>query len=166
LTAHAPGSPPVHGGSGPQGREGEEPQNTTSQQSTGEVLLVYDKECPFCDAYCRLSRIAPSEGTLRLVNARDASPVMGEITQRGLDIDQGMVVKRDGKLYYGTDAIHELALMSSRKGIFNRVSYWTFRSHRTAHILYPMLRACRNFALKVLRRTKINNLGVDGNERF
>jgi predicted DCC family thiol-disulfide oxidoreductase YuxK len=35
-----------------------------------EILLVYDKECPLCDAYCR---IRESIGTLRLVNARDAS---------------------------------------------------------------------------------------------
>jgi predicted DCC family thiol-disulfide oxidoreductase YuxK len=134
--------------------------------SSDDILLVYDRECPFCDAYCRLARVAPEAGTLHLVDARDASPVMQEITQRGLDIDQGMVVKKAGALYYGSDAIHQLALASSRKGLFNRLSYWTFRSRRVAHVLYPMLRACRNFALKLMRKTKINNLGIAGNDRF
>jgi hypothetical protein len=113
-----------------------------------------------------MARVAPSAGSLRLVNARDSSPVMNEITEAGLDIDQGMVVKKDGRLYYGSDAIHALALMSSRKGVFNRLSYWTFRSRGAAHILYPMLRACRNFALKLMRKTKINNLRAAGNDRF
>jgi hypothetical protein len=32
-----------------------------------EILLVYDKECPLCDAYRRMVRIRESVGTLRLV---------------------------------------------------------------------------------------------------
>lgn len=46
-----------------------------------EILLVYDTECPLCDAYCRMVRIRESVGTLRLVNARDAGAVMDEITE-------------------------------------------------------------------------------------
>lgn len=95
--------------------------------STQEILLVYDKECPVCDAYCHMAHIRESVGELRLVNARDTSAVMNEITLKGLDIDQGMVLKVGIKLYYGSDAIHALSLMSSRSGIFNRVTYWIFR---------------------------------------
>src|SRR5258708_22757315 len=73
-----------------------------------EILLVYDKECPLCDAYCRMVRVRESVGTLRLVNARDASTIMNEITSQGLDIDQGMVLKVEDALYYGADAIHVL----------------------------------------------------------
>lgn len=36
---------------------------------TREVLLVYDEQCPFCDAYCRAVRIRESVGVLRLVDA-------------------------------------------------------------------------------------------------
>ena len=132
----------------------------------GEILLVYDPECPACDTYCRLVRVPPSAGRLSLVNARDPTPVMEEITEAGLDIDQGMVVKMDGKIYYGSDAIHALALISSRSGVFNKLSYYTFRSRTLSHVLYPALRACRNLLLKVLRKTKINNLEVKGNDRF
>ena len=35
-----------------------------------------------------------------------------------------------------------------------------------SRILYPALRTCRNLLLKVMGRTKINNLRVTGNERF
>ncbi len=48
-----------------------------------EILLVYDEECPVCDAYCRMVRMPESVGTLRLVNARDVSTVMDEITSKG-----------------------------------------------------------------------------------
>ncbi len=131
-----------------------------------DVLLVYDKECPFCDNYCQLVRVREAVGSLKIVNARESSAIMDEITARGLDIDQGMVLKLEGQLYYGSDAIHALALFSSRSGIFNRLNYWVFRSRRLSHFLYPLLRFCRNFALKILRKTKINNLNIAGNNRF
>ena len=132
----------------------------------GEILLVYDQEWPLCDAYCRMVRIRASAGTLRLVNARDASPVMDEITLKGVDIDQGMVLKVENVLYYGSDAIHTLSLMSSPSGVFNRVNYWIFRSKGLSRILYPMFRFFRNLLLKALRKTKINNLRLQDNERF
>jgi hypothetical protein len=89
-----------------------------------------------------------------------------EITEAGLDIDQGMVVKMGGQLYYGADAIHTLALISSRSDLFNMLSYYAFRSRRLSRILYPGLRTCRNLLLKVMGKTKINNLRIEGNKRF
>jgi len=131
-----------------------------------EVLLIYDKQCPACDLYCRLIRIRESVGRLVLVDARDAGPLMDEITGAGLDIDQGMVVKVGSQLYYGADAIHALALMSTRHGIFNRVAYLAFASRGVASFLYPALRTLRNLLLKLLGKGKVNNLGRPGNDRF
>ncbi len=130
------------------------------------ILLVYDKQCPACDFYCNLVRIRSDVGDLQLIDARDGGPVMEQITRAGLDIDQGMVLKVGSELYYGSDAIHVLSSMSTRAGLFNRLAYWTFRSRRLARVLYPALRALRNLLLKLLGKTKINNLGVSGNERF
>ena len=134
--------------------------------SRAEILLVYDKECPACNNYCQKIRIKESLGELKIVNARDQSDVIREITQQGMDIDQGMVLKLGGELYYGADAIHKLALISTRSGIFNRVNYWIFQSRTLARIIYPVLRYCRNLLLKALGKTKINNLRVDGNDKF
>jgi predicted DCC family thiol-disulfide oxidoreductase YuxK len=133
---------------------------------TQDILLVYDKECPACNYYCNLARIRASVGNLVLVNARDDGPVMREITAAGLDIDQGMALKVGDKLYYGSDAIHALSLMSTRSGIFNRLSYSLFRSEKVSAVLYPVLRACRNLLLKMLGKSKINNLGTVNNDRF
>ena len=131
-----------------------------------DILLVYDKECPLCDIYCRMVRLRGSSGTLRLVNARDASAVMDEITAQGLDIDQGMVLKVGKVLHYGSDAIRELSLMSSPSGAFNRLNTWMFRSKKLSRILYPVLRFFRNLLLKALHKTKINNLKLENNKTF
>jgi predicted DCC family thiol-disulfide oxidoreductase YuxK len=134
--------------------------------SSAEVFVVYDKECPACNYYCTMVRIRESVGRLVLVDARDGGPIMDEITAKRLDIDQGMVVKVGSELYYGSDAIHVLSLMGTNKGFFNRLAYWSFRSRAIAKVLYPILRACRNTLLKILGKTKINNMRVEGNERF
>lgn len=134
--------------------------------NVNDVLVVYDKQCPACDYYCNMVRIKESVGRLVLVDARSGGPVIEEITAQGFDIDQGMVVKVGSELYYGSDAINVLALMGTNKGFFNRMAYWSFRSRAVARVHYPILRACRNLLLKVLGKTKINNLRIDGNDRF
>jgi len=131
-----------------------------------QILLIYDKECPACHFYCQIVRIRQSVGELVLIDARDNPEVLKEVTAQGLDIDQGMVLKMDGQLYYGSDAIHLLALLSGRSGVFNRLNYWLFSSKKMAGILYLILRFCRNVLLKILGKTKINNLKQDGNDRF
>lgn len=131
-----------------------------------QILLVYDRQCPACDNYCRLVRIRRDLGELKLVDAREHSEVMTEITGQGLDIDQGMVLKLDDRLYYGADAIQALALISSRSGVFNRLNFWLFRSRRLSAVCYPLLRGCRNLLLKLLGKTRINNLNLPGRDRF
>ncbi|WP_245932448.1 DCC1-like thiol-disulfide oxidoreductase family protein [Isoalcanivorax indicus] len=130
------------------------------------IWLVYDTECPACDYYCNLVRIRESVGELMLVDARENGPLMQEITARGLDIDQGMVLMVDEQMYYGADAIHALSLLGSDNGLFNRLNYLVFRSPKLARVLYPVLRSCRNLLLKLLRKTRINNLDQPGNDRF
>ena len=131
-----------------------------------QILLVYDRECPACNAYCKVVKIRESVGDLRIVDARKNSEVMNEITAQGLDIDQGMVLKMGEQLYYGADAIHTLVLIGSRSGILNRLNYWMFKSKIISRVFYPLLRASRNLLLKILKKTKINNLKDKSNDRF
>jgi predicted DCC family thiol-disulfide oxidoreductase YuxK len=130
------------------------------------IILVYDKECPVCDNYCQMVRIREEIGELMLVDAREPTRIMDEITALGWDIDQGMVLKIGNRLYYGAEAIHALALISSRSGVFNRLNYWLFKSKWLSHLFYPILRSLRNLLLKILRKTKINNLGFNNNNYF
>ena len=131
-----------------------------------KVVVVYDYECPACDYYCHMLRIKNSIGEIQLVDARVSSEFLDEITARGLDIDQGMVVIVDDNWYYGADAIHVISLMSSRSGLFNRFNYWVFKSRWLSRLFYPVLRYFRKVLLKILGKTKINNLAKPGNDRF
>lgn len=131
-----------------------------------DLVLVYDEQCPFCDAYVRMVRVRAAAGTLKLLSAREGGPEMDRITALGLDVDEGMVLIAGDELYYGSDAIHALSLLSSRSGLFNRLNFLVFRSKALSRVIYPVLRAGRNLALKLLRRSRINNLELPENDRF
>ena len=123
--------------------------------SAASNWLMYDGECPFCSQYVQLVRIREAVGPLRLINARDGGPEFDEVVNIGLDLDEGMVLKLSGRLYIGQDCIHALALLAEPKGFFNYINAWVFKSPKRAAILYPVLRAGRNLALRLLGRKKI-----------
>ena len=134
--------------------------------NSDDIQLVYDKQCPLCDYYCRKIDVSDMHGRLVRIDAREESEIMAEITARVLDIDEGMVLKIGDDLYYGADAINKLALLSSKSGLFNRIASATFSWRPMARLLYPMMKFCRNLLLKMLGRSRINNLNRPGNERF
>ncbi|TDK61186.1 DCC1-like thiol-disulfide oxidoreductase family protein [Sapientia aquatica] len=126
--------------------------------SAKDVWLVYDGECPVCKMYSKYIRIRAAVGELHLVDARRPSQLLAEITAAGLDIDQGMVLKFDGAIYYGPDAIHMLTLLSSASGAFNTINYYVFRTRFGAQIFYPICKAFRAALLKIFGIRYINNL--------
>ena len=117
--------------------------------------IVYDGQCPFCSRYVQLLRLRESLGAVRLIDARKGGPIVEELQRAGVDLDEGMVLKLDDRLYHGHDCIHILALLSTPSGLFNRINAAVFRSPLTARMLYPVLRAGRNAVLRLLGRGKI-----------
>jgi predicted DCC family thiol-disulfide oxidoreductase YuxK len=123
----------------------------------GEKLeLVYDGQCPVCRTYCE--NLKPDAEAFCLIDARKGGALMEEITSRGLDIDQGMVLKAGDKLYYGSEAIHQISLRARKKGLMAWVNRWFFITSRRAAIFYPAGRAVRNALLRLLGIGDIHNL--------
>ncbi|MEO3433046.1 DCC1-like thiol-disulfide oxidoreductase family protein [Inquilinus sp. CAU 1745] len=117
--------------------------------------LVYDGACPFCTAYARYVRVRRSVGVLELVDARKGGPLVEEVREAGLDLDQGMVLKMGGRLYHGADCLNVLAMLGSRSGLFNRLNAAIFRSPALSRALYPSLRAGRNLTLSLIGRRRL-----------
>lgn len=133
-------------------------ESSISQSPTfGECWLVYDGECPFCSNYVRLLKIKDSVNEFHLINARDGGDLVHDILVAGLNLDEGMVLKIGDRFYHGDDCIHMLALLTSPSTLFNRLNAWVFASPARAKALYPVLRECRNFTLRLLGRRKIGH---------
>ena len=92
------------------------------------MLLVYGTKCPLCNAYCRAARVRQAADALRLIDARESSAVLNEITRKSLDIDQGMVVKI-GDTSISPRTISKIHMESS----------WTARRLRTRGITHSSI---------------------------
>lgn len=128
--------------------------------TSNDVWLIYDGECPICRPTANALKIRDAVGILHLVNARKPHPLLNELKTAGLNLDDGMVLKFNNTLYHGADAQHVLAMIGTTHDWFNRINVWLFRSKILAKIIYPILRALRNILLKLNHISKLNNLGT------
>lgn len=113
--------------------------------------LVYDGECYFCQHYARLLNVREAVGELVLVNARDDGPLVDEVRALGHDLNNGMALKLGGRWHLGNDALHTLALLSDRHGVFSVANRLLFGSPRTAWLAYPVLKLGRRALLRMRR---------------
>ncbi|MCG8492440.1 MAG: DUF4166 domain-containing protein [Sneathiellales bacterium] len=124
----------------------------------GSVQFVYDGDCPLCRAAARAFRIKKAAGSLEVVDAREGAshPLVREVIEAGLNLDEGMVVKYGGRLYHGADALQIMALIGSSQGWFNQLNAFLFKIPVIAKISYPVMRAGRNLLLRLLGVNKLD----------
>lgn len=124
---------------------------------THETIVIYDGDCPFCARYVELQRLRTTLGRIVLVDARERTDLVRLFNKHGLDLNEGMVLIMNGMVFYGSDCLNRLALMSTRSGIFNRVNAFLFSSKKVSKIVYPFFKAGRRFTLWVLRRKPLSD---------
>ena len=122
-------------------------------------FLVYDGACPLCRAYASCLESFGGIRGLALIDAREDGLVCRELTRRGIDLDRGMVLKADGKLYAGDEALRRIAAMSRNRGPVGRLNAMIFRSPRRAKRIYPWLRRARDLSLAVSGRSRLHGSG-------
>ena len=119
------------------------------------VSVVYDGYCPFCSAYTRMLRLKDAAAPVRLIDARQTQDLVAALGAAGMPINDGMAVFYAGRVYYGGDAVHVLAMLSSGNGLANRWTAKLLRSKARARMFYPILRAGRNLSLRVMGRSAL-----------
>ncbi|MGH8549717.1 MAG: DCC1-like thiol-disulfide oxidoreductase family protein [Methylococcales bacterium] len=125
-------------------------------KSTEKIALVYDGDCPFCNAYVRYVRIQKALGRMQLINARDGGSLTESIKERRFDLNEGMVLILDDEYYFGSECMHRLALMSTGSGWFNALNAMIFSRPLISKLLYPCLKFGRRITLLLLGRSKLD----------
>ena len=134
--------------------------NTLKEKSG--VWFVYDGDCPVCTYAANALRIKQEYGSLSTLDAREAAqdPLLKEIHQRGLDLDEGMVIYVDGNFYHGQAALQFMARHGDSKNLFMTTFKGLFWSDAIARLTYPWMRACRNWLLRRHGKERIDNLDL------
>lgn len=121
------------------------------------IEVVYDDECPVCHHYC--ARLEANESVnLKLTDARKPGETMDIINARGLDIDEGMVMRKGNEIFYGSEAIHEISKYTHSHNSTGLMNRFIFRYRTLAVIVYPLMKEVRNLILRMKGIKKINNL--------
>lgn len=100
---------------------------------------------------------------ISLIDARAAPEQVAKLAARGLDLDEGIVVKAGEAYFSGAEATRYLARLHAPAGWLERFAAWGFGSPRRAALVYPLFRALRRVLLVALRRPPIN--GGEGRGR-
>lgn len=124
-----------------------------------EIALIYDGECPVCTAYsCSVDVDEGKASGIKRINARSDDALVKQAKEAGVDLDEGMVVLHDGKMYHGADALNVMARLAPDRGFGNRLNKLLFGNPTISRVSYPVLRAGRNTLLKILGRKKIRDI--------
>ena len=119
------------------------------------IVVVYDGDCPLCSSYIRMTRLSKAVGRPTLINARERPELVKALAKNGVNLDEGMAVYYQGRLYAGSDAVHLLALMTTPVDLANRLAAAVLGRQSLARGLYPFLRAGRNLLLKLKNRPQL-----------
>lgn len=110
---------------------------------TGDYLL-YDGECPICAGFVRFAEFRRRHPDLQLIDAREAPALVADLRRQGYEINDGMVLVVDGRLYYGADANTKLASYTSGLPARKRAAMSAIGATP-----YPLLRGVRNVLLRL-----------------
>jgi predicted DCC family thiol-disulfide oxidoreductase YuxK len=119
------------------------------------AAIVYDGACPFCRRYIRLLRLKQAVGPVELIDARGAPAAVGVLRKAGCDLNEGMVFLHGGGVYFGEEAMHRLALLTTPSDAFNRITAWVFARPALGRAVYPAFKLARRAALALLRRPPV-----------
>ncbi len=120
-----------------------EPTDVSAQ----DEYLLYDGECPFCSFYARKSEFRTQTGQrLTLIDANRAPERLAQLSERGCEVGEGMVLVLDGRVYQGADAMTALEAMTSGGGWFGRLAKWFASNPRRVRTFYPLFRRLRGVA--------------------
>lgn len=116
---------------------------TQPVQPSSSVLIIYDGDCTFCNAYTQLLRLQQSVGVVELLSARSDDARVQYYAQRGYDLNEGMLVVTQGQVVAGAAAMHWLSHHLSGNGIFDTLHRLVFNHAWLARLLYPVLKLGR-----------------------
>lgn len=141
-----------------------------------ELWFVYDGACPVCTLGAWFYRVRREVGVLHGVDVR-ADPdhaIIQEIRQVGLNLDEGMIIKFQDKLYHGQEALILMAQLGADTGVLNKLNNRLFRRRWATKACYPLMKLTRRLALFLNGRGNINqtmagnhkpNVPVPGRQR-
>jgi len=118
---------------------------------SGDYLL-YDGECPACSSFVAFSRLRQLHPSLRVLDARENPELVEDLRRRGYEINEGMVMQLDGRIFFGAEATRQIARHARGGGTLRTALLKVIGDAPWSRALYPLLNAGRRLLLRTLGR--------------
>lgn len=116
------------------------------------LVVIYDGQCPFCDAYVSMLRLREFVGEVSLIDARTDPALVAELDHKGYPLNDGMAALLGGRVYFGADAVTLLSRLTTASGLVNSATAAVLKRPALARVCYPIMRGGRAAALKLMGR--------------
>jgi predicted DCC family thiol-disulfide oxidoreductase YuxK len=114
--------------------------------------LLHDGECPACSSYVAFSRLRQRHPSLEVLDARANPELVEDLRRRGYEINEGMVMQLDGRIFFGAEATRQIARHAQNGGALRGAVLMAIGDAPWSRALYPLLNRCRRLLLRALRR--------------
>ena len=119
------------------------------------IHLIYDGECIMCRHTAKALKLKKAAGELTLINARQGHDLVRKAVDMGYNLNKGILVLYGDQYFYGSDAIHFLALLSGSSDFFNRANARIFKYKLATCAFYPFFKVIRQMLLLIRKTPKI-----------
>lgn len=120
------------------------------------VQIIYDGQCPACDAYFRFQRLGQSGIDVQFIDAREHPEIVREYRDRGVDLNRDFVLRLGPAEYVGGDAVFVLASLGTKWNLLRKLNARLFRSRSVSHAVYRFMRVGRRLLLLLLGRRQLD----------
>ena len=119
--------------------------------------IFFDGECPFCKNYIKLQKFIKIYNDIELLNARDNNQLVKFYLEKGFNVDKGMILNINGKIFFGHEAIWYISKITTSDSLFLKFQSIIFKSLFISKLIYPVLRFCRFVFFKITLKKFIIN---------
>lgn len=117
---------------------------------TNQIIIFYDKECPFCKNYTNFLKLKKSF-ELKLIDARKNKIELENIC-KNLDINEGFIVVYKDDCFQGSKALEFLNSAVDKTTILGKSHFFFAYENIFSKFLYKILFILRKFILFILRK--------------
>ena len=119
------------------------------------ISIIYDDGCPVCSYYISISHIEEKFGKVNFIKARNNQKILDYLKMVNIDINEGMIVIFDNKIYFGSDAINIISILGKKDSLINNVIINIFKYRIVSKLFYPLLKLGRRVLLFILGKKLI-----------
>tara|TARA_B100001059_G_C17724087_1_gene522426 strand:+ start:555 stop:959 length:405 start_codon:yes stop_codon:yes gene_type:complete len=129
--------------------------NDTDIFPNDAISIIYDDGCPVCSYYISISRIEEKFGKVNLIKARNNEKILDYLKLVNINVNEGMIVVFDKKIYFGPDAVNIMSILGKKDSFINSIIINVFQYRIVSQIFYPLLKLGRRLLLFILGKKLI-----------